>query len=49
MELSVACPFSGSNEFKVTKNDIPEIKAVVTDYSGDRGHPTKGTIEFKNE
>ena len=48
-ELYMACPNMGSNAFKVTKNDIPGVNAVVTHYSGDGGHPTLGTLEFKNK
>ena len=43
----MACPFVGKNAFAVTKNDIPGIDAKVTYYSGDTGHPTIGTLEFK--
>ena len=49
VELHVACPYIGKNAFKVTKNDIPGVNAVVTEYSGDSGSPTTGTLEFKNK
>ena len=45
--MAIHC--DGSIEFKVTKNDIPGVNAVVTEYSGDSGSPTTGTLEFKNK
>ena len=48
VELYMACPYIGENAFKVIKNDIPGIMAEVTFFSGKSGHPTKGTLEFKN-
>lgn len=50
VELMVACPFiEGNNEFKVTKNDIPGVNAVVTHFSGDSGSPTVGVLQFENK
>ena len=49
VELYMACPNMGSNAFKVTKNEIPGVNAVVKYYCGDSGHPTIGTLEFNNK
>ena len=40
---AIACSNMGSNAFKVTKNDIHGVNAVVTYYSGGGGHPTSYT------